>query len=171
MATADLSGIAFFAPIAAFLLVFLVSFAIFHKTNILGESKWLNLFISLIISSLFVSFAGGRLYVQTIVPWIAIALVCLVFLLAILGFVGKDVDFMKKGVGIAFVVILGIIFLISAFFVFSEVFIKYIPGPTFARGSSPEERYFLSWLYSPRIAGAIILIVISAIVSWILVKK
>jgi hypothetical protein len=168
---ADLTGISYFAPIAAFLLVFLVSFAIFHKTTLLGESKWLNLFVSLVISSLFISFAGAGTYVQTIVPWVAIALVCLVFLLALTGFVGKDVQFMNKGIGIAFVVILGIIFLVSAFFVFSEVFIKYIPGPTFGYGASANERYFLSWLYSPRIGGAIILIVISAIVSWILVKK
>ena len=171
MVTADLSGVAFFAPIAAFLLVFLVSFAIFHKTGVLGESKWLNLFISFIIATLFVSFAGGRVYVQTIIPWIAIALICLVFLLAILGFIGKDVDFMKKGVGIAFIIILGVIFLISAFFVFSEVLVRYLPGPTFGQGASPDERYFLSWLYSPRIAGAILLIIISALVSWILVKK
>jgi hypothetical protein len=171
MVVADISSFAYFAPIAAFLMVFIVVYAVFTKTKVLGESKYLNLFIAFIIATMFISVAGAREYVQTITPWIAILLVSLAFLLATLGFVGKPVESMTKGIGIGFVVIMVIVFLVSALFVFSNVFGSIVPGPGYGDGLEPKTVFFLNWLYSPTIMGAIILILISAGVSWVLVKK
>lgn len=166
---ADVSAITYFAPIAAFLIVFVISFAIFAKIKLLGESKFVNIFISFLIAAIFVSAAGARQYVQTIIPWIAVLLIALVFILAITGFIGKEAAF-TKGIGIGFIVLFGLVFLVSAFVVFSNILVNYLPGPFFGRDLNPEAEFALSWFYSPRVAGAILLIIVSAAVSWILVK-
>lgn len=171
MATADVSAIAFFAPIAAFLIVVVVMYAVLHKSKIVGENSWAILFTSFVIASIFVSVAGAREYVQTIVPWFAVLIVSLVFLMAMLGFIGKPMEFMTKPIGIAFAIILALVFLVSGFLIYSNVLIAYLPGPGFGTGGNIESVVFLDWLYSPRVVGAILLIGLSALVSWILVKK
>ena len=63
---ADLSAITYFAPIAAFLLVFIVIFAVLIKTRLLGTNKWMLIFLAFLIASIFISVAGARQYIQTI---------------------------------------------------------------------------------------------------------
>jgi len=168
---AELDAIAFFAPIAAFLIVFIVIFAVLFKTKILGENKWANLFVAFLIATVFISTAGAVRYIGTIVPWFAVVIVSLTFILALTGFIGEKSDFMAKGISATFVIILGLVFIISGFIVFSKLIIGYLPGPTFGFGLSEGEFVFLDWLYSPRIAGAAILVIVSALVSWVLVKS
>lgn len=168
---ADVSVFAFFAPIAAFLLVFVVVFAILHKIKLIGENKWLNLFFSFLIATLFISTAGAIRYIGTIIPWFAVLIVSLTFLLMITGFVGKPAEFLNKGIGIAFVIILALVFLFSGFIIFSSLIVGYLPGHQFGFNVNPETIVLLDWLYSPRIAGALLLIGISALVSWVLVRQ
>ncbi|MBI2451650.1 hypothetical protein HYV50_01065 [Candidatus Pacearchaeota archaeon] len=167
---ADLSAISYFAPILAFLIVFLIVFSVLIKTKILGENKWFVLFISFIIATIFISTAGAVKYIGTIVPWFAVLLVSLAFLLVIIGFVGKPAESFTKGIGVAFIIILALVFIISAFFIFSYLFTPYIPGPGYGSGLDEKTLFALDTLYSSQILGAILLIVISAIVSWVLVK-
>jgi len=171
MAQADLTAIAFFAPIVAFLLVFIVTYLILFKLKILGESSWLNLFISFLVSILFVSSAGAIDFIKTITPWFAVLIISLLFILLVTGFVGKDMDFIAKPVGIIFVIFLGVVFIVSAYLIFSHLIIGYLPGPWFGTGTDPAATQALSWLYSPRVAGAILLVIIAALASWVLVKK
>jgi hypothetical protein len=168
-AMADLSGITFFVPIAAFLLVFLVSYAILFKSKLI-ENQWLLIFFSFLVASIFIASVGTTSFVISMVPWVAILLLSLFFILAIVGFVGKDADFMKKGIGYFAMFALGLIFLVSAFFVFSNILVPLLPGPGFGEGVNGNAFVLLSWLYSPRVAGAILLLVISAVVSYVLVK-
>ena len=154
----DLSGITLIAPVLAYLLVFLVSAAILVKTEVLGENRWVQIFVSLLIASLFVSFAGTKDYVLTIVPWFAVLLMSLFFVLMLIGFMGDKADFMKKGIGVIVVILLGLIFLVSGFVVFSDIIFEY-----FATGVGLE-------LLSPRIYGAILLVIVSGVAAWILVK-
>ncbi len=170
MPQADVSGISLIAPILTFLLVALVVGVVLAKTKILGENKWIQVFIALIIASIFISAAGTRSYVLTIVPWVAVLVVSLFFMLLILGFVGEKAEFMYKGIGVIFVIILALVFLFSAFVVFSDVIIGYIPGETFGSTGDAETLRLVNTIYSPRIMGAILLIVVSGIVSWILVR-
>jgi len=167
----DLTAITYFAPIAVFLIVFAFVFAILMKTKLLGEHKIGTLVISFIIATLFISAAGAVKYIQTITPWFAVLLVSLVFLLVITGFVGKPSESMNKGIGIAFVVVLALVFLISGFVIFSSSIFPYLPGPWFGSGDNVETTIALDWLYSPRVAGAILLVIISTIVSVILVRS
>jgi len=168
--TADLTAVTYFAPIAAFLIIFIVAYAIFAKTKLLGENNWLNIFVSFLIATLFVSVSGAQTYVRTVVPWFAVLMVTFVFILAIVGLIGKPMESLNKPIGIIFIVILGLVFLISAFFVFSDLFISYLPGPGFGMDGDPKTVYFLDWVYSPRVAGAALLIILSAVASWVLVK-
>lgn len=157
---ADITGISYFAPLMAFLIVFIIMFALLYKTKLLGENAWVQLFMSLIVATVFVSAAGVRDYVLTITPWFGVLVVSLFFILFIVGFVGKPAEFMQKGIGIIAVLILIIIFLVSGFIIFSESIRPFLPG-----GSVGQE------IYSSRVFGALLLVVISAIVSWVLVRN
>jgi hypothetical protein len=164
----DLSGIAFFLPIVSFLLVMVVVFAVLKKTEILGESKFIQLLIAFLLATLFVTVGSVRQYVETITPWFAVLLVSLVFLLALIGLVGKKTEFMTKGIGILAVIVLIIVFLVSGIFVFGNVIAPYLPGGT------PDDAAlsgFTGWLYSGPVLGAIILLVVAGVVSWVLTKK
>lgn len=164
---ADVSALNYFAPIAAFLLVFVVVFAVLYKLKLVGESKWVQLFISLLIASIFVSAAGTKDYVLTVIPWIAVLIVSLFFILLLTGFIGEGAK-MGKGLGIAILIILALIFLVSAFVVFNDVLL--FPGSQISEDTPIGSLVFFDWLYSERVLGAIILIIASAIVTWVLVK-
>lgn len=156
----DISGISYFAPVAAFLVVFLIVFAMLNKTKLIGENAWVQLFLSLLIATIFISGAGVRDYVLTITPWFAVFVVSLFFILFIIGFVGKPVEFLTKGIGVMFVIALIIVFLISGFVIFSEYLIPFLPGGRVGQD-----------IYGTRVFGALVLLLISAAVSWVLVRK
>ncbi|MBI3334585.1 hypothetical protein HYZ97_03800 [Candidatus Pacearchaeota archaeon] len=165
----DLSATTYFLPLVSFLLVFLVSFVVLLKTKIV-ENKWVQLFISFLLATLFVSIGGAREYVENVAPWFAVLIISLFFMLLLIGFVGKPLENLPKGVGIFFVVILFIVFIISGLLVFSSSIVPYLPGNVGYEGGSPEAVAFFDWLYSPRVGGAILLVIVSALVSWVLVK-
>lgn len=164
---ADVSAITYFAPVAAFLIVFLVSFAVLLKSKILGESsnRWVLVFISLSIASLFVAVGSIRQYVETIAPWFAALLLSLFFLLVLLGVSGHKHDKLIPALGIVFMVFAFLIFLVSGVVLFSDSLAPYLPGVSY------EGNLFTDWLYSPAVIGAVILIFISSIVAWLIVKK
>ncbi len=164
---ADVSALGYFAPIAAFLLVFVVVFAVLYKLKLVGDSKWVQLFISLLIASIFVSAAGTKDYVLTVIPWIAVLIISLFFILLLTGFIGEGAK-MGKGLGIAILIILALIFLVSAFVVFNDVLL--FPGGQVSDETPIGSLIFFDWLYSERVLGALILIIASVIVTWVLVK-
>jgi len=165
----DVTAITYFAPLIAFLLVWVVMFAVLNKFEVLGENKFIQTFVSLLIAVIFVSVAGVREYVLTVTPWFAVLIISVLFILALTGFVGTT-ESVKKGVGVVFLILLVIVFLVSAVVVFSGVIGPYLPGTSLGGGDTEIVR-FTDWLYSPRVAGAIILIVVSALVAWVLVKS
>lgn len=167
--TVDVSGISYFVPVISFILVFVVTYAILNKTK-LFENKGIELFVSFLISTLFISAVGTVNYIETIVPWFAILLISLFFILMLTGFIGDKVDFLKKGFGILFVVLLFVVFLVSAFFVFSSSISPYLPGGD-REGADPYVLNATSWIFSSKFGGAFVLILVSALVSWILVKS
>ncbi len=167
----DISGIALLAPVLAFLFVFIVVAVILRVTKILGGNIWLEIFAGLVVAVLFVSVSGTRQLVQTIVPWFAVLLIGLFMLLAIVGFVGKDISFLKTPIGVIAVVVMGIIIIVSAFVVFSDSVFKYVPGSNYGNGADSNYIFFFDWLYSPRVFGAVLLIIASAAAAWVLTRK
>lgn len=171
MPTADVySSLILIAPVFAYLLVALVVGAVLWKTKILGESKPIMWLVALIVAALFVSFAGAKDFVITLIPWVAVLIVSFVFLVLLIGVVGTKTEGMHKGLGIAFLVMFGIAFLVSAYLVFSGVIVRYLPGPFFGVGADPETMFFFAWLYSPRVFGAILLIIASVVAAFVLTK-
>ena len=167
---ADLSFLTYFAPILAFLLVFVVSFAVLSKTKLIGENSFLQSFISLIIAAIFVASAGVRDLVLNIVPWVAFLIVSLVFVMILLKFSEGNVEFIQKGIGIIFIIAVFIVFIISGYVVFSDTLAPYLPGTT-ATGGDTFALEFFDWLFSARVIGAISIIVVGGLVAWILTKE
>lgn len=167
---ADATVIAYFAPIWAFLAVFVIMFALLAKTELLGKSKWLNLFVSFVIASIFVSAASVQQYVLTIVPWMAVLVISLFFILVLIGFIGKG-EWMHKGIGIVVVIAAVVVFIVSGVKVFYTVISPYFPGSTdYGLGASANGLVFSDWFFSGPVLGAIFLLALSGIISWVLVK-
>lgn len=167
---ADVSAFTYFAPILAFLIVFIIMFALLRATKILGEEKFIQLFAAFIIATVFVTASSVRQVVLDVIPWFALLLIALFFILALAGFIGKK-DMVGKPIGWVFIVLLIIVFLIAGVKVFSSTLAPYLPGPSFGAGGDADLLGFFGWLYSPRVAGAILLLGVAALVSWVLVKK
>ncbi len=168
MQTVDLTGFQYFLPLLSFLLVFVVSLAFLMRTKILGN-KFIEFLVSFILATIFVTFVGPQKFIQNIAPAVAVLIVCAFFILLLAGIFGKDLAFMNKGMGIVFVVILFIIFIVTAFVVFSSSITPYITGEDYGSGN-PDLYIFSDWLFSSRVGGAILLLIVSALVAWVLVK-
>jgi len=165
----DISGIFVFMPVFSFLLIFLVVYSVLAKTTVLGESGWINIFISFTMAIIFLSFSSLELYVLTIVPWAIVLLISTFLILLIGGFAsGKLEIIMNKGFGWVIVGFLIAIFLIAAIYVFNPVF---HPDLIIASG---EGTSFARQIFSGdngRVFGTILLIIIAAVVSLVLAKS
>ena len=118
----DISGIYFFMPVFSFLFVLLIVYAILAKTNILGESQFINVLISFIIAVVFMSFSSLELYVTTILPWTVVLLVCILLVLLVAGLSTKELSkIMTTQFAWVAIAILIVIFLIAAIYVFNPV--------------------------------------------------
>jgi hypothetical protein len=152
----DVSWLAYYMPIFGFLFVFTVIYAVLAKTEILGGSPFTNVLVSFIFGIIFISFAPGVNYIQTIIPWFVILILSLFFLMMIVGLAQKDMDkFMKPSLAWAFLGLLVVIFLWSAIVVFNP-YLK----PAIDR-----------FLYSERLSGAVLLAIVAAAAAWVLTRK
>lgn len=168
MAFADLSSISYFLPIATYLIVFLIVYA-FSKKAELFKGEFMHIFISFLIATVFISAAGPRTYVASIIPWFAILLISFFLLLAMMKFTaGKDDHFTSMGRYFGYILIA--FFLISGIIVFSSYFGPYLPWNSGA-GADPNILHVTDWIFSPRVLGAILLIGITALISFALVKQ
>ncbi len=152
----DVSWLAYYMPVFGFLFVFTVVYAVLTKTEILGDHAFTNLLVSFVFGIIFISFSPGVAFIQTIVPWFMILILSLFFLMMIVGLSQKDMDkFMTPTLAWVFIGILVIAFLWSAIVVFNPFFRPYI------------DRF----LYSERIYGAVLLILVAIAASWIITRK
>ncbi len=163
----DVSFVPYFGPILAYLLVAMVIGAVLWQTKLLGGGKGLAVFVALVVATIFIAAGGVVDFVLIATPWIAALIISLFFLLLLFGFAGikKDAGF-GKGIGIAVVIIAVLIFLISAFVVYSSVLTQYIPGTNAYVGNEASELFF-----SPRIIGAVLLLIVAGLASWIVLKS
>ncbi len=167
---ADVSAFVYFLPIFAFLIVFAIVYAALSKIKFIDESKFVQLFFSFVVATIFVTASSARQVVLNVIPWFAVLVVAILLLMALLGFIGKS-DIIGKGIGWVFVVLLIIIFLISGVKVFSSTISPYLPGASTNNNANPNLLNFFDWLYSAQVSGAFLLILSAVFVSWILTKK
>ena len=167
----DLSGLYFFMPIISFFFVFIVIYAVLWKTKILGDSAWVYILISFILSIIFMSFSSMELYVRTILPWFVILVVIVFLVLVIGGLSTKSLDkIMTSRFAWFFIIVLLIIFIIAAIQVFNPVL---HPGAIITSGgpgSTGLGSQISDFFSSSKYAGSLILFVIAAIVTWVLIK-
>jgi hypothetical protein len=165
----DISGIFFFMPVFSFLFVFLIVWSILVKSKLLGDAAFVNLFVSMIMAIIFMSFSSLDLYVRTVIPWFIVLFVCVFLVMLITGLAAGDIGkFMGKWFGWIIIVLLLIIFLVSAIKVFNPVFHPDLLITT-GEGTSLIEQ--IRYGMDGTIAGGLLLILIAGIVSWVLVKK
>ncbi len=156
---AVLSALSWFVPIFAFLLVFIVVYAMLAKTGILGGSQAVMLFISFILACFFIIQASLVEFIQFSSAWFSVLIIILFFALVVIAFLpGKEpLAFLTKGSWFAWV-LLGVIvafFIISSAYVFNWVINWELVG---------------IW-FSTDVAGIIVLVIIAAVVSWKITAK
>ncbi len=171
MAYMDISGINFFLPVFSFLFVFVIVFAVLAKTKVLGDGR-VNLIVSFVMAIIFMNFSSLDLYVTTITPWFVVLLVCLFFVLVIMGF-SAPAKVLEKMLTPAFawavVGILILIFLIAAIRVFNPVF---HPDLIITSGEGgPGIVYQVRQIFDNRVGGSILLLVVAAVAAWFLTNK
>ena len=154
MVEASVSAIGYFMPIFAFLLVFIVVYALLVKTKVLGESPAVLLFVSFILSSFFIVEASLVEFVQFSSAWFGTIVISLFFLIVILAFIpGIDLGaFFGKGnwfAWVLFVLLVGF-FVISSAYVFNWV----------VNWGMIKSWFNTDWF------GMVLLLVIAGIVSW-----
>ena len=156
MAQISLMWLNVFMPIISFLFVFIVSYALLLKTDILGN-QFVNLFVSFLLASIFITRTSLVNFVQFSAAWSSVFLVSLFLIILIAGFVhGKIVDVLGNAV-----VAWSVIILLLIFFIVSSSYI-------FA--------WTINWAAVSRVIssdwfGFLLLVVVAGIVSWILTKS
>lgn len=155
---------AYLMPIMAFILVFVLVYALLGKTKILGENKFIHSLLSLVTAIIFVIAPNARRYTLTVTPWVVVFMVALFFILLIISFVRGNIDDIVKNPAVSFglIAILVIIFLISGMQVFSSAIYNLLNLST-----TSEIRNVLT---HPSVLGVIILFVVAVAVSWFLNK-
>jgi hypothetical protein len=172
MAQFDVSGLSYILPIVSFLFVTLIVYAILDKTKILGENKWINAIIGILLGFMFVVVASIREYITTVIPWLIVLLITMFFIIILISFSQKDADkLIKPGFSWVFVILLVIIFIIAAIKVFNPVlspffYGAYEPSPgNFVIGSVAD------FIMSSQFWGTLLLVVIAVIVAFIITRK
>ena len=158
MVSASMSVIGYFMPIFAFLLVFIVIYALLAKTKILGENNWVMLFVSFVMSAFFIVEASLVEFVEFSSAWFSGLVIIVFFVLLLLAFMpwDKPLEFLTKGAWFSWV-LLGVIialFVVSSAYVFNWAL---------------NWGMVWDWLYSDWF-GMILLLVIAFVVSWRIAK-
>jgi len=166
----DISGVFFFMPVFSFLFVFLITYAILVKTQLLGEMNWVNVFVSFILAIVFMSFSSIELYVRSIIPWFAVLFVIVFLILLIAGLSTKNLDkIMITGFAWVMVAILVVAFLIIAIKVFNPVLhpdLIVTSGEGIQVGIVEQLRDILD----TRVVGGLLLMVSAGIVAFVITK-
>ena len=151
---AAISAIGYFVPIFAFLLVFIVVYALLKKTGILGGSEAVMLFLSFILASFFVVEASLVDFVRFSSAWFGVIVIGVFFLMLILAFLPGDspLGFLTKHdwFSWAVLIVILVLFIASSAYVFN-----------WALNWGMVNDWFKSdWF------GMVLLLIIAAIVSW-----
>lgn len=158
-------ALAYIMPLLAYLFIFTLVYALLAKTRILGENKFVHFTLSVIVAVIFILSPMATEFTALTIPWIAIFIFMIFFILLTVTFVRGKIDDIVKSPVIAIIIsiIILIVFIISAINVF---------GPLVSQGYfSTEGQQAFDFFTNPQFYGLAILLVIAVIVSWIVTKK
>jgi len=154
---ASLTGLNFFIPIAAFLLVFLIVYAILAKTKILGENFFIHILISFVLAIFFIMQVSLVDFVQFSSAWFVVFLVCIFLILVLIGLTHGNIEVIAGNKWVAWILIAGLI----VFFIISSAHV-------FNWAVAWDKVW--SWFYTEWFS-MILLFVIAGIVAWVLARK
>ena len=157
--------LAYIMPLLAYLFIFTLVYALLAKTRVLGDNQFVHFMLSIVVAVIFILSPMATKFTALTIPWIAIFMFMIFFILLIITFVRGKIDDIVKSQFIAIIiaVIILIIFIISAINVF---------GPLVSQGYfSPEGQTAFNFFTNPQFYGLAVLLVVAGIVSWIVTKK
>jgi len=155
----NISAIGYFMPILAFLLVFIIIYALLRKTEILGSSEPVMLFVSFILASFFVVEASLVEFVRFGSAWFGVFIVMIFFILATVAFMPwkEPFNFLTKNDWFSWM-LLGVIFV---FFVLSSIYVF----DWVVNWETVQDWFDSEWF------GLVLLLAIAAVVSWTIKTK
>lgn len=152
-------AVSYFLPVFAFLLVFIVVYALLKKTEILGGSEPVMIFISFILASFFIVEASLVEYVKFSGAWFAVIIIAVFFLVLIFGLLPGDNPFgevnKKSWIGWVVVGLIVALFVISSAYVFHWA----VNWDTLSHWADSD------WF------GMVLLLIIAALVAWKIAGK
>jgi hypothetical protein len=152
----DTTPLNFLLPVFSFLFIFVLIYAVLAKTKVLGENKFIHIFISFLLAILFLVRTSLVEFVNLSAAWFAVFLVCIFFILLVIAFTHGKVDVvMNKGVAWVLVGLLIVLFIFSSSMVFN-----------WALNWTDVQGWFATPLF-----GTLLLLVIGFIAAYILSKK
>lgn len=144
-----------FMPLVAFLFIFVLVFALLKKTALLG-SDGVNVFISFLVSIIFIVNVQLVDFVKLSTSWVVVFVVCLFFILFVSSIVKAPEEVLTKNKNVAWIIIglVVILLIFSSSYVFNWAINWDLLRDWF------DEEWF----------GTVVLLVIAGIVSWNLTK-
>lgn len=104
--------------VPAFLLIFVLVFAILQKSKLLGDGKSKNdALVSLAIALIFVIAEPARHFVVSIMPYLAVGLAVMLVFLVLYGFVGGELNVGPKWMKVTFGILAGLFVLVVILYV------------------------------------------------------
>lgn len=158
-------ALGYIMPLLSFFFVFTLVYALLAKTKVLGENTSIHFITSLLIAAMFVLSPLTTKFTVITIPWLAIFLTAVFFILLILTFVRGNIDDIVKSpvIAVILIVIVLIIFVVSAINVFGPL----MSQAAFGTGKGDA----LEAISNSKFIGVAVLLVIAAVVSWQLTKK
>ena len=156
----EVTGFNYFLPLFVFILVFFIVYAVLAKLKLTGENKFVHMIVSFIVAIIFLTFTSTRELIIQSTPWFAVMLVLVFFVLMLVGFTQKSLDsFMKPWLAWIVVVLFVIIFLVVLLQIFGYSLLQF-----FGNIGEFSRDY-------PKAFGALVILVVAALASWVVAKK
>ncbi len=163
----DFSWISEGLPIFGFALIFVLVYAILAKTKIFG-SKWINAIMGFIFAVIFLSFSHVRDYIVNATVWFTVLMTILFFFLLIIVFVIKEPESFMKPLTIVFIVLLGLILIITLFYSFPSTQ-AYLPGTSEA-GANDFLLRIKHFVLGTKFLNGALLLIIAIIVGFLITR-
>ncbi len=158
----------YFSPILVFILVFIIIMAILSATKILSGSPLFQFLIAFIISLVVILTTEGRQFIYNLTPAIAVLIIIIFVFLLVLAFTGNlGMILDNKVAGIVLLAIVAVIVIAVSLRTFPELQPYVTQNDT---GGNPTLLELKHIVVHPGVAGAIILLIIAAVVTWVLTK-
>ncbi len=164
----DVSWVAQGIPLYAFLLVLGIVYAILAKIKILGDSKAINGFISVIFAVIFLSFATVREYMVNVTVWFTVLLTCVFLFMLVIMFIIKDPAKFFKPLGIVFIILLALVMIIAIFYTFPGTR-AYLPGES-EYGANETLINLKHFMLQDSVLSGILLVIVAAIAIFVVTK-